>query len=165
MTTTTRPRPVLTAGTVVGVVHAIAFVAGFLGFANAETRLSNSAEAIGAVIVGAVVLAAHLLAAWHAQAQVTPLADPKDALGRALVVAEQSGGEIKQLIGSVQELGRALIVPPADGSAHGDLATPVEAPAAPVATDEPAPAVTADAAAAVEVPVPAPAAETAPTSG
>lgn len=144
----TRPRPVLTTSVVVGAVHTVAFIAGFLGLDQTEMHLSGAADAIAVVVIAVVTLGAHVASAWKSQNEVTPLSDPKDYLGRALVVAEESGGEIRQLIGSVQELGRALTLP-ADGSAHGDLATPgtaaadgatpVEAPA-PAAPVEPSPA-------------------------
>lgn len=85
-----RPRPVLTAAGISGLITSLAGVLSWLGYVAPAADLSDRAGAIGAVAVGAVTLGAHLLAGLHGQARVTPLADPQTATGVALVPADQS---------------------------------------------------------------------------
>jgi hypothetical protein len=79
----TRPRPVLTAGGIAGLVTSIAGVVTFLGVPDVADKLSTQAQTIG--IVAAVLLGLfHVGAAVVAQTKVTPNSDPRDAAGRPL---------------------------------------------------------------------------------
>lgn len=82
-----RPRPVVNTASVVGIVHSIAVICGFLGFASQETKLNGAALAIGSVVVAVITFGAHIAVALHAQEKVTPGADPRDAQGNQLVSA------------------------------------------------------------------------------
>jgi len=85
-----RPRPVLTAAGISGLITSLAGVLSWLGYVAPAADLSDRASAIGAVTVGAVTFGAHLLAGLHGQARVTPLADPQTADGAQLVPVDQT---------------------------------------------------------------------------
>lgn len=84
----TRPRPVVNAASIAGLIHSAAVVLTFLGYDEASAHLDAMTTTIVAVALGAFTVGAHLLAALHAQARVTPLADPKTVAGVPLVPAD-----------------------------------------------------------------------------
>jgi hypothetical protein len=84
-----RPRPVLTAAGISGLITSLAGVLTWLGYVGPAADLSNRAQTIGAIVVGAVAIGSHLLAALHAQGKVTPLEQPQDHDGTPLKRADQ----------------------------------------------------------------------------
>lgn len=88
MNAPTRPRPVLTAAGISGLITSLAGVLTWLGYVGPAADLSGRADAIGAVIVGAVALGSHLLAGLHGQSKVTPVDSPQAHDGTPLVRAE-----------------------------------------------------------------------------
>lgn len=105
-----RPRPVLTAAGISGLVTSLAGVLSWLGYVAPAADLSTRADTLGAIAVGAITLGAHLLAGLHGQARVTPLADPKTATGVPLVPADLTPAVL---------LADASIVEPMAPDAHG----------------------------------------------
>lgn len=83
-----RPRPVLTAAGISGLITSLAGVLTWLGYVAPAADLSARADVIGAIVVGAVTLGSHLLAGLHSQGKVTPVAQPQDHDGTPLVRAE-----------------------------------------------------------------------------
>jgi hypothetical protein len=88
-----RPEPVLDAAKLAGLVSAL--VVALLGIialvvaGNVLGDMTTLSNAISSVIVAASALVAYLTPVWQARkarSKVTPLADPRDALGRALTL-------------------------------------------------------------------------------
>jgi hypothetical protein len=86
----TRPRPVLTATGIAGLITSLAGVLGWLGYVAPAAELNDRASVIGSVVIGAVALGSHLLAGLHAQSKVTPVEKPQDHDGTPLVRVDQA---------------------------------------------------------------------------
>lgn len=80
-----RPRPVLTAVGISGLITSVAGVLTWLGYVGPAAHLSAMADTIGAIVVGAVTLGSHLLAGVSAQSKVTPVDRPQANDGTPLV--------------------------------------------------------------------------------
>lgn len=80
-----RPRPVLTASSVSGLITGIALVAAFLGYAQVSKDLSGAAQTIGSTVALILPIVTHATAGVVAQRAVTPMSDPRDKNGNALV--------------------------------------------------------------------------------
>jgi hypothetical protein len=104
-----RPRPVMTAAGISGLVTSLAGVVAWLGYVAPAKDLSDRAGAIGAIVVGAVTLGSHLLAGLHAQSKVTPVDRPQDHDGTALVRVDQA------IISAVPAPPDVITVEPMDG--------------------------------------------------
>lgn len=94
-----RPRPVVTAAGITGLVTSVAGILAFLGYANASAHISGAAQGIGAGVIGLLGLGSHLLASFHVQNQVTPLSDPRDALGRSLKAVDDGVSAVSGYFG------------------------------------------------------------------
>jgi hypothetical protein len=81
----TRPRPVMTAAGVSGLITSAAGVLTFLGYNDASAKLSAMATSITSVVIFVVVMGSHLLGGLHAQGKVTPMVAPQDHDGTPLV--------------------------------------------------------------------------------
>lgn len=80
-----RPRPVLTSAGITGLIQGLGLILGFLGYTHQETNLSTYSQVLVSIVLGAVTVGGGLLHGLHAQAKVTPLANPVTETGVPLV--------------------------------------------------------------------------------
>jgi hypothetical protein len=84
-TTVSRPRPVLTSASILGLVQALILILTFLGYNQSADVLNTYSSVLVSVALGAVTVGGSILHGLHSQAKVTPLVSPVAVDGTPLV--------------------------------------------------------------------------------
>lgn len=72
----TRPRPVLTAASLAGIVQAVVLVLSFLGYSAVAAHVSAQSATLVSLALAVLSMVAHVAPHVWSQSKVTPISDP-----------------------------------------------------------------------------------------